>query len=562
MTRQFRVLEVKPVPKGTPEYEATIQAIKDEFASKVPESLWLPDLILDNPPKNATSVPRDCGLLTPEELDITENYDAVALAEAIASKKFTAVAVATAFSKRAIIAHQLTRCLTEWFMDEAIEQAKGLDEYLEKTGKTIGPLHGVPLSVKEHQPIKGHYTALGFLDTRVLSDKDAQMVRIFREAGAVFYCKTMQPQGIMHLEGVSQTGRVLNPHNIYLTPGGSTAGEGALIAMRGSVMGIGTDIGGSIRGPSGMSGIYGFKPTSYVLPMKDFLTGGFGAELQVLCSTGPMTNTLRDMDLFVSVVKAANPHLEDPRVVPFPWTGLNTPPVNKDRPLKVGIMFNDGHIQPQPPVAKALVWAKEQLEKAAPGKFEVKEFKPFQAEKAMKLLRKAYWPDGGKAVKAHLATTGEPMFSLTEWVIKDAEKDTDSTSTEVLAERVARDDFRIAFSAHWESQDVDVLICPVFVGTACEHDTAFYWNYTGYFNYVDYPGAVVPTPLKALKKGQEEYAPEHQTVLSEEDKHVRELWAKGDFEDAPVCLQVVARKYYDNELFAALAQLKEPLQLP
>jgi len=553
----FKVFQPVPIPKGTDEYEAKIKSILDEFAAKVPESLILPESIISNPPKNVTAIPRESGLLTPEEIEITEDYDAVGLAEAIASKKLTAVAVATAFSKRAIIAHQVTCCLTEWFMDEAIERAKYLDEYLEKNGKTVGPLHGVPISVKEHQALKDHYTSFGFLDTRKLDEADAQMVRIFREAGAVFYVKTTQPQGIMHLEGVSQYGRTLNPHNVHLSSGGSTAGEAALIAMRGSVLGIGTDIGGSIRGPSGFCGIYGFKPTSYYLPMKDFLVGGFGAELNVLCSTGPMCSTMRDMDLFVKVIKDAQPHLEDPRLVPIPWKGLSgTGPKN---PLKVGIMMHDGHIVPQPPVTRALEWALSKL-KGLPG-IEVKPFAPFQTKRAMDNIRKAYWPDGGATVKAHLALTGEPMFSLTQWIIKDAEGG-DVGSNGVLAQRVERDNFRIEYAAHWASQDIDIVICPMFVGPACEHDTAFYWNYTAFFNYVDYPGVVVPTPIKALKKGEEDYSPANWTPISEEDKHVRELWAKGDFEGAPIDLQIIAPKYYDNELFAALAQLREALELP
>ncbi|KAK5653612.1 hypothetical protein OQA88_8641 [Cercophora sp. LCS_1] len=554
--RTFKVLNPLPVPKGTDEYEAQIASILAEFASKVPENLFLSESILSNPPKNVTAVPRECGILTPEEIEITENYDAVGLAEAIAAKKLTAVAVAAAFAKRAIIAHQLTCCLTEWFMDEAIERAKYLDEYQEKTGKTLGPLHGVPISVKEHQPLNGHYTSFGFLDTRHLATYDAQMVRIFREAGAVFYCKTMQPQGIMHLEGVSQYGRVLNPHNLGLSSGGSTAGEAALIALRGSVLGIGTDIGGSIRGPSGFCGIYGFKPSSYYLPMKDFLIGGFGAELNVLCATGPMCNTLRDMDLFTRVIIDAQPHIEDPRLVPIPWTGLSAPKTKT--PLKIGIMMHDGMIQPQPPVTRALEWAKSKL--AGNPAFEVKPFAPFQTERAMTGIRKAYWPDGGKTVKDHLAKTGEPMFPLTQWIIKDAEGP-DVGANGVLAIRVERDDFRIEFSKHWAEQDVDVVICPMFVGPACEHETAFYWNYTAYFNYVDHPGVVFPTPIKAGKKGEEDYAPENSTPLGEEDKHVRELWAKGDFEGAPIDLQIVARKYHDNELFAALSQLKEVLEL-
>lgn len=160
--KRLPIIQVLPDIQGTPEFEASRSAILDSFSANVPEDLRIPQAVIDNPPRDVTGLPRDLGILTPEELEITENYDAVALAAAIAARKLTAVAVATAFSKRAIIAHQLTCCLTEWFMDEAVAQARALDEHLEKTGKTVGPLHGVPVAVKEMVPLAGHYSSLGF----------------------------------------------------------------------------------------------------------------------------------------------------------------------------------------------------------------------------------------------------------------------------------------------------------------------------------------------------------------------------------------------------------------
>ncbi|RFU79264.1 acetamidase [Trichoderma arundinaceum] len=556
-SKSLPVIQVKALVTGSPEFEVTRAALLEEFAANVPYELRLPPDLINNAPKNVTGIPQQCGLLSPEELSITEKYDATTLAALIAEKKLTSVAVATAFAKRAIIAHQLTSCLTEWFMDEAIERAKYLDEYLQSTGKTVGPLHGVPISIKEHMPIAGHWSSVGFLDGRVKDKEDSHMISILRAAGAVFYCKTNQPQAIMHLESTSLWGRVLNPHNTGLSAGGSTGGEAALLAMRGSVLGIGTDIGGSIRGPAGFCGIYGFKPTSYTLPMKDFLLGGAVAELNILISTGPMCSSLRDMDLFMSVILASKPHLLDPRLIPIPWTGLNSAP--KPRPLKIGVMMNDGDIVPQPPVIRALKWASEKLE--ASGGFSVKPFEPYGAATAMKNIRLAYWPDGGRAVKGHLTATGEPMLPLTQWIIKDAEGP-ELKPIEVLQQRLDRDKFRCDFARHWESQDVDFVLCPVFVGPACEHETAFYWNYTAFWNYVDYPGCVFPTPIRAQKKSAEGYAADAPPPLSKGDEHVRKMWEDGDFEGAPITLQLVARKYHDNDLFAALEKMQWVLELP
>ncbi|KAF2251569.1 general amidase-like protein GmdB [Trematosphaeria pertusa] len=540
------VVQVQSIPKGTREFEEKRAAISRAFSEKVPKEYSLPEDLITNPPTDVSKIPSTCGILTPGELEITENYDAVGLAEAIANQTYTAVAVATAFAKRAIIAHQLTCCLTQWYMKEAIEQAKQLDEYLAKNGKTIGPLHGVP----------GTYSSQGCFSSTVKDEKDSQMVAILRSLGAVFYCKTNQPQSIMHLETTGHYGRTLNPFNITLSAGGSTGGEAALIAMKGSVLGVGTDIGGSIRGPSAFCGIYGFKPTTYTLPMKDFLPTPFSAELNVLCSTGPMCRSLRDMNLFMSGIVGAKPHLLDPRLIPIPWTGLQTP---VSKPLKVGIINNDGFIEPQPPVKRAIAWAKERLSDPKYVEFlQIKDFKPYAAAEAWSKIRRMYWPDGGKMTKDAITSSGEPVLPLTEWIMKDAEPLGMLTAEDVNQARRGRDNFRCAFAESWQEQDVDVVIGPAFVGPACAHETAFYWTYTSLYNFVDYPGAVFPTPIKAEAK--EEYAAGY-VPLSDACKHVKELWEVSNFEGAPIDLQINARKYHDNELFGALELLKGVLNL-
>lgn len=557
VARSFAVVQTKPVPQGTPEFEAKRTALLRTLEESFPVEYYLPQEVISNPPKDVSGIPRACGILTPEEIEITEEYDAVGLAAAIAARKYTAVAVAKAFCKRAVIAHQLTCCLTQFFMDKALEQAAQLDEYLAKHGKPIGPLHGLPISVKEHMVLAGTYSSQGEFSTIVKDEKDSQMISIFRKAGAVFYCKTNQPQTIMHLETDSHWGRTLNPFNIDLSAGGSTGGEAALIAMKGSVLGIGTDIGGSVRGPSAFCGIYGFKPTSYTLPMKDFLQSPFPAELNILCSTGPMCRTMRDMELFVSTILDAKPYLEDPRLIPIPWTGLETP---VEKRLKIGIIDNDGFIDPQPPVKRAIAWAKKALsDPKYADVLEVKDFTPYAAADAWAKIRRMYWPDGGQGPIEAITSSGEPIHPLSEWIWKDAAPHGMQTATAVSYMRQERDQFRMAFADNWNAQDVDVVIGPAFVGPACAHDTAFYWTYTSLYNFVDYPGVVFPTPVKA--EAGEQYASDY-TPLSDACQHVKQLWEESNFEGAPVDLQINARKYHDNQLFGALTLLKDALSLP
>ncbi|KAH7010580.1 amidase signature domain-containing protein, partial [Microdochium trichocladiopsis] len=347
-----------------------------------------------------------------------------------------------------------------------------------------------------------------------------------------------------------------NPFNIHLSAGGSTGGEAALIAMKGSVLGVGTDIGGSIRGPAAFCGIYGFKPTSNTLPMQGFIASPFPAELNILGSTGPMCRSLRDMDFFMSRVLADKPHLLDPRLVPIPWTGLQT---TSTKILKLGIIENDGFVEPQPPVKRAITWARELLtDPRHAGAISIKSFKISGAAEAWRKARRMYWPDGGSGCRDAILSSGEPLHPLSEWIWKDAEPFGMLTAADVSNMRGDRDNYRLAFARAWEEQDIDVLLCPAYVGPACAHDTAFTWTYTSLYNFVDYPAVVIPTPI--VTEAGEQYDPSYEP-LSETCEQVKQLWEKTDFQGAPVNLQLAARKYHDNELFGALSRLKDILGL-
>jgi amidase len=278
--------------------------------------------------------------------------------------------------------------------------------------------------------------------------------------------------------------------------------------------------------------------------------------VNVLCSTGPMCRSLEDMELFVHVLKNAEPWLVDQSLAPLPWTGFNT---TVSKPLKIGLIENDGFIIPQPPVQRAVEWAKTRLnDPEFASLLQVKPFQPYNAEEAWRKIRRTYWPQGGSTLKAALQESGEPVMPLTEHVCSDAEPFGMLTAEDVNQLRFERDHFRHAFADHWREQDVDVVIGPAFVGPASAHDTAFYWTYTSLYNFVDYPGVVFPTPIRA--KSDEAY-PENYKPLSTECEHVRKLWGESDFEGAPINLQMVARRHQDNLLFGALATLKPVLDL-
>lgn len=127
----------------------------------------------------------------------------------------------------------------------ALAQARDLDLYYEKFGKPIGPLHGLPVSMKDQLRVKGVETSMGYVGWLGNQEaEDSVMTALLRKAGAVFYVKTSVPQSLMSCETFNNViGLTVNPRNPNWSCGGSSGGEGANIALRGGVIGIGTDIG-------------------------------------------------------------------------------------------------------------------------------------------------------------------------------------------------------------------------------------------------------------------------------------------------------------------------------
>jgi amidase len=136
--------------------------------------------------------------LTPKETDIV-HLDACGLVDKLATGEYTGVEVLTAFCKVAVASQDLTNCLTEIFFEEGFERARQLDDHLASNGKAIGPLHGLPVSIKDHILVKGHDGATGYASWAYKSyaDYDAAVVRILRDAGAVIYVKTANPQTLL-----------------------------------------------------------------------------------------------------------------------------------------------------------------------------------------------------------------------------------------------------------------------------------------------------------------------------------------------------------------------------
>ncbi|CAJ2512337.1 Uu.00g053520.m01.CDS01 [Anthostomella pinea] len=542
----------------------------------------LPKLLTDDIPLNTTSIPGS--LLTEEELGITGTA-VEDLAAKIASGEWSSTTVVNAFLRRAAMAQKLVNCVTEILPERALKRAAELNAYLATHKKPMGPLHGVPISVKEHVGMKGLDLNAGFVGwVGNVADEDALILRCLWEAGAVFYVRTTQPQTLMHLETSNNLyGTTINPYNSTLTSGGSSGGEGALLGLRGSVLGIGTDIGGSIRSPAANNGVFGFKPTSLRLPVEGLAVTMAGAE-HIRPTPGPLSTSVEGLRLFTKAILDRKPWLRDPTLVPLGWRDVDGEPESRGRKLRVAVVWDDGVVRPHPPVVRALADVVEKLR--ASEAVEVVEWKPWRHDLAWEIIAKLYFCDGGAEEAAAIDASGEPWRPLSKWIIRDNPHVRAHTIPSLWKAIQERDAYKAKYAELWNANattaddnntsEVDVILCPAGPGVAPKLETARYWGYTSQWNLLDYPAVVFPVGGDAISvekdgdgqqaEGAQSHAyPEDYTPLSEADAYNWALWKEhgaAGYRDAPVSLQLVGRRYEDEKLLRALENLLDAAGLP
>ncbi|KAJ5400918.1 hypothetical protein N7465_011407 [Penicillium sp. CMV-2018d] len=531
-----------------------VQAVRDSSIKHVyPAIAALPDIhtgrVIDYPRK----------YLSQTEIAITE-ISAETLVASLASGKLTATAVTNAFLRRAAIAQKLTNCIYELLPNRAIARAKELDDYLAKHGKPSGPLHGLPISIKGHIGLKGRDLSAGFvswLDRE--SPDDAIIVKILLNAGAVVYARTTEPQALMALETCSNiTGITTNPHNTALTPGGSSGGESALQALYGSPLGIGSDIGGSIRSPAANCGLYGLKPSTGRLPLIGCASYVLGCET-IMGTLGPISPTFGGVELFMKTIIESKPWINDSMMLPIPWRDQDDHIHLDNKKLTVGVMWTDDVVTPAPAVTRALKEVVERLKLV--DTIEVIEWKAYQQKEALEILTRLYAPDGGKAFAGHVEASGEPFTPLTAWTLRDTPGIEELSQQGVWDWTGKREMFRYAYLQEWNNvaPEMDVILCPAFPTPAPLHDTSRYWGYTSLFNLLDYSALVFPVTKVDPARDAEDIT---YTPKNELDRWAYEHYDPVKQKDAPVSLQLVAKKLEEEKLLQAFREIQEKIGLP
>ncbi|OBT57713.1 hypothetical protein VE04_01946 [Pseudogymnoascus sp. 24MN13] len=438
------------------------------------------------------SIPSTCGILTADEISITEDHDAYSLLNGLHGQSLTALEVTTAFCKRAAIAHQLTSCLTEIFFDRALARAKELDDHMERTGRAFGPLHGLPISLKDTFNIAGMDSSLGIAAMAFHpAPANCPLVDILLAAGAVLYVKTNIPQTLMALDSINNIfGRVLNPANRALTAGGSSGGEGALLALRGYPLGGGSDIGGSIRVPAMCNGLYGFVPSSgripYVGPMGRRTTSRGRLGLQT--SAGPIATSLRDVEVFMEVVARARPRgTAAAGRCPAAWEEQGRAGDEWEKPV-FGVIRTDHSVTPLPPVANVVEETVVALKEAG---LEVVEIDS-KALAECQMLAYGFFDIGDNAMLDLIEETKEPLIPWLEGKVgRKAPKSVEEVS-ELHAQRLEVMKKMLKVFKTPDGRKIDAVILPVAPHPVPEIDR---WNTVGYtssFVLLDWPAGTVP----------------------------------------------------------------------
>ncbi|KDR76938.1 hypothetical protein GALMADRAFT_225095 [Galerina marginata CBS 339.88] len=550
---------------ATKDWKELVSEKKERQAATIPKEWILTNL----PPKETLNVidfPEKCGLLTAKDVEIT-NTEVGVLLEKLAKGTWSAVEVTTAFSKRAIIAHQVVNCLTEIFIDRALKRAAELDEHLKTTGKVVGPLHGLPISVKDQVSIKGMESTIGYVSwIGQYAVKNSVLADVLESCGAVLYVKTNVPQTLMWPETFNHVfGRTANPYNRSLTSGGSSGGEGALVALKGSPIGVGSDIGGSVRIPAAFNGLYGLRPSYGRVPYAGCVNSMEGQD-SVPSVLGPLTNSLDAVKSFIKSIAGQSPWLLDPLAVRKPWNEdeYRLADHGQGKPLCFAILWHDEFIVPHPPVIRGLEQTKQSLLDAG---HHVIDWKPFKHMEIYKIVGAIWAAGAAEDYRVTTSPSGEPIIATMGLAVDNPDLMTDdvptfrslsegATAYQLWQVQKERRDLRQAYLDNWNAtatltgtgRPVDAIICPCAPYVAPPHGLNKTANYTMIWNALDYSALVLPTGL-SVDPTLDAKKPAH-AFFSDLDKTNYELYDPATFKDAPISIQLVGRTLEEEAVIA------------
>ncbi|WP_439483263.1 amidase [Cyclobacterium plantarum] len=372
--------------------------------------------------------------------------------------------------------------------ERALMEAQKADEMLGK-GDLMGALHGVPMTIKDSLDTAGVLSTGGTLGRKDhIPSQDATIVARLRSQGAILLGKTNTPE--FTLSGTTANliyGMTSNPYKEGYSPGGSSGGAAAIVATGGSPFDIGSDFGGSIRGPAHFNGIAGMKPTTGLVPRTGHIVdyGGLFDAYQVL---GPMARYVEDLKLILPIIMG--PDQIDAAIHPVPWTDPDTVQI-KD--LKYAWFVAHGSTKDcSMETVAAITRAVASLETAG---IQVKEDAPIKDFQEAEEVRYQLSSADGRAWVGRL--TEKYGTKQTHPLLRLPDPSTAIPSVD-FTEMVEKLDACRSKLLQW-MHNYDIVICPVHFDGAAPNPTVFErssrsaddYGYMGIFNLTGWPAAVV-----------------------------------------------------------------------
>ena len=454
---------------------------------------------------------------------------ATELARRIRNEEVSPGEVVEAHLSRIKQVNPVLNAITDFQAESARDQACRAEQQL-MSGGPIGPLHGVPLTIKSSIEVEGFLCECGTkLRKGIVAERDATLVTSLKKAGAIILGTTNTPEFLMAYETDNYIyGRTNNPWNLDYTAGGSSGGEAAAIASGCSAGGFGSDGGGSVRVPAHFSGICGLKPTPGVIPRTGHWPACLGPSA-FLGLIGPMARTVEDVRLLLEVTAGVEHH--DPSAAPVE---MRAPSEAELRSLKVGWFADDGRHPVTPETRQAVERAAKALEDQG---LAVEQVRLTGLEQAPDLWWTLFGVVATTALKPIVAGREDELHPFSKSLMATQEEANQMTYERFLDAWVNRD--RVRAKLLGQMEEYRVLLCPTASIPAFQHGERSWtiagqnvrypepFVYSQIFNLLGNPGAVVPAGQSA--------------------------------EGLPIGVQLVGRPFEDEIALSVAAKIEEAL---
>jgi fatty acid amide hydrolase len=503
-----------------------------------------------------------------------ERFGAAELARGIAAGRWSARDVVAAHIARIEAVDPALNAVVVRRFEAARAEAELADAAV-REGAPLGPLHGVPITIKEQFALAGTPATIGVAGARD-DVQDGPLVARLRAAGAIVLGKTNVPQLLIYNEADNPVhGRTNNPWNRERSSGGSSGGEAAIIAACGSPLGLGSDIGGSLRAPSHACAIASLKPTTNRLSNEDARGSGFAeGQIAIVSQPGPMARRVEDLVLAMRVLAAPGQERFDSAVPPVPWREPGEVDVAG---LRIGTYDDDGFFPSSPAVKRAVAESAAALRALG---VDVVSFAPPDVGQAIETFMSILAADGARSAKRRLGTGARdrrvngllqlaaiPNALRPAFVGLAAALDQRRLSRQIASIRPSsaggfwalveeQNAYRRRFTGELDRLGIDVLLAPAHALPALTHGSTYYLStaasYSMLYNLLGMPAGVVP-----VTRVRDDEAQPRAAGRDLVDRAAAEV-ERGSA-GLPIGVQVVARQWREDLVLAVMAELERAL---